>query len=68
MSGKEPKDKVTYMDFKTISHKRERKQSLDTPLHTNPLIDKLFKFVHTKLSDQKDKYKSYSDFNPDDLI
>ncbi len=62
------KDKVTYVDFKTISHKNKHKLSSSVPFHTNPLIDRLFKLVHTKLSKGKDNYKSYSEFKPDDLL
>ncbi len=60
------KEKITYVDFKSLSDKKEQKPSSGNPLHTNPLIDRLFKLVHTKLT--KDNYKSYSEFKPDDLI
>lgn len=61
------KEKITYVDFKTISNKKVQKNSTENPVHTNPL-DRLFKLVHTKLSKDKNNYKSYSEFKPEDLI
>ncbi len=60
------KEKVKYVDFKSFSNKKEQKPSPENPLHTNPLVDRLFKLVHTKLI--KDDYKSYSEFKPEDLV
>lgn len=60
------KEKIKYVDFKSISGKKNQKSSAEKPLHTNPLIDRLFKFTHAKLA--KKDYKSFSDFNPDDLM
>ncbi len=62
------KEKVTYVDFKSISHKKEQKPSPGNFLHTNPLINRLFRLVHTKLSKGKEDYKSYSEFKPEDLL
>jgi hypothetical protein len=62
------KDKIAYVDFRSKPQKADRKPSLDASFHTNPVIDRLFKFVHTKLSKDKDNYKSYTGFKPDDLL
>jgi len=62
--------KITYVDFKSINQDR-KKPTLTGTFHTNPVIDKLFKLMHTKLSvnfSNKDKYKSYSEFKPEDLV
>lgn len=53
--------KIKYADFKSI---KKDKPSIDMELHTNPVIDRLFKFVHTKLSDKKNP----SNFKPEDLL
>ncbi|HSA05539.1 MAG TPA: hypothetical protein P5556_00010 [Candidatus Gastranaerophilales bacterium] len=62
------KEKITYVDFKTISQQKEKKPSVIAPFHTNPVIDRLFKFVHTKLALGKEDYKSFTEFKPDDLL
>jgi len=67
MVEKDKKDKVTYVDFKSTPPRNERKETVHNPLHTNPLVDKLFRLVHTKLSKGKEDYRSYTEFKPDDL-
>ncbi len=61
-------DKTTYIDFKTLSEKKEQISGLTSTFHSNPLIEKLLKFTHTKLSKSKNKYRPHSNFNPEDLI
>jgi hypothetical protein len=66
------KDKIAYIDFKSdprnMDKRGERKPSLGASFHTNPVIDRLFKLVHTKLTKDKDNYRSYTDFKPEDLL
>ncbi|NLF82730.1 MAG: hypothetical protein GX568_01945 [Candidatus Gastranaerophilales bacterium] len=62
------KEKIAYVDFKADPRKAEKKASLDTSFHTNPVIDRFFKLVHTKLTKDKDNYRSYTGFKPDDLL
>lgn len=62
------KDKIIYADFKSDPGKTDRKSSLNASFHSNPVIDKLFRLVHTKLSNNKEDYKSYTDFKPEDLL
>ena len=61
-------DKIEYMDFKAISKERQKKPLPGGAYHTNPVVDKFFKFIHAKLSHQKDNYKKFSNFDPKDLI
>lgn len=55
----EDKSKVEYMDFNALSKEKQGISAMkDSSLHTNPLLDKLFKFVHTKITK----------FKPEDLL
>lgn len=61
-------DKITYVDFKTLAKNKEKKSYQNGSFHTNPVIERLFKLVHTKLSSGKDDYKSFTEFKPDDFV
>lgn len=67
MSDNDKNSKITYVDFKSMS-KDKKKPQLSGSFHSNPVMDRLFKLVHTKLSDGKDNYKSFSEFKPEDLV
>jgi hypothetical protein len=62
------KDKIAYADFKSDPRKAGKKPLMGASFHTNPLIDRLFRLVHTKLSKNSDNYRSYTDFKPEDLL
>ncbi len=52
------KDKVEYVNFKSLSKEKQSKPSFLDSKHSNPLTNKLFKFVHNKLTG----------FKPEDFI
>ncbi|OGI01735.1 MAG: hypothetical protein A2Y25_06630 [Candidatus Melainabacteria bacterium GWF2_37_15] len=49
------KSNVEYLDFKSLSKEKENRASSgiahnSNPHHSNPIMDRLFKFVHNKLT------------------
>jgi hypothetical protein len=59
---------VEFVDFKFSNEIKSQKSESNWIYHTNPLIDKLFKFTHFKLAGKKESLTSNSKFNPEDLI
>ena len=59
--------KLIIADFKT-EPKIQPKPSINNSAHqSNPILNRLFKLTHNELIKNKDNYKSFSKFNPDDL-
>lgn len=58
MKNKTIDENVEYVDFEAMSRAKKAKSSDGSALHTNPLLGKFFKFLHTDLNNK---------FNPDDL-
>lgn len=59
--------KLINADFRT-----EQKIQPKNPVHipstqSNPILNRLFKLTHTELTKNKDNYKSFSKFKPEDL-
>ena len=59
--------KLITADFKTEPKIQSKKPVNISSNQSNPILNRLFKLTHTELTKNKDNYKSFSKFKPEDL-
>jgi len=59
--------KIVTVNFKTVKQNTNKQSSKIIGNQSNPITEKLFKLTHNELVKNKDNYKSFSKFKPDDL-
>jgi len=60
--------KLITADFKSEQGIRSNKTAHISSNQSNPILNRLFKLTHSELAKNKDNYKSFSKFKPEDLI
>jgi len=59
--------KLITADFKTEPRIQPKNPAHISSNQSNPILNRLFKLTHTELAKNKDSYKSFSKFKPEDL-